>query len=395
MKYHFLPLAFFLIIVLGVGCNDDDASKDQTPNDILSNARLEDFAFNEVDYLDIEITHPVIENGEEVDAGEIKITVPYSQQSLMLSLAEFALDDDRYSISPLAGIQQDFSDGPVTYTITAHTETGNREVRYEVSVVYGGDPFYANALITGFKFEKSKNPALTETIDALKIVKYESSFEGAIYVLVPPGTDFSTLVPTITYDAAKLTYNTDGAFVAYPASNLTVDFRYPKQFHLQAENSLGEKSVVYKVIVDVVEPIQFSADEVVTTNVKKGDGINTTFFPNIITWKNVGNHPITGMAAADYKDRTFPVVGYPENTNIITAILVNQNGGTPGILPGESGQVSVTVKRTPVTGLFTTTVIFKPTFEFPSNRISNWQVGDRTEDLFAPAELLIKSTVED
>lgn len=354
---------------------------------------MSDFPLNEVAYLDINITHPQIANGVEVKPGKIKITVPFSQTSLRLSLRKFDLDQNRYNISPLAGEPADFSNGPVVYTIR-DVFSQDKTVRYEVTVEHGGDPFFINAKITGFKFEKAKNPALDATIEAVKIAEYENYTENAIYVIVPQGTDFTQLTPTITYDAAKLYYNTDNQFTPYPANGLTVDFKYPRHFYLQAENSQGTKSRPYSVIVDVANPIQFESP-IVTPNVAAGDGVAIESFFALAKWTNRGNHPVTGMSPTAYKDKTYPLPDYPGDANIITASLQNPTGGTAGVMPGGQGEINVRVKRSPLTGAYATTAVFTPTFSFDTRVISYWPVDDRVEGIFQTQPLVIQSTIED
>lgn len=392
-SYRLKQFLFFIIFsgaTLFIGCTPDDSEENIT--DIFWNdAKLNDFPLSEVDYLDIDIVHPQITNGSETKFGEIKITIPYSQTSLMLSLKQFDLDNSKYQITPLAGELQDFSGDPVTYTISSVTSE-SKAVHYLVTVVYGGDPFFTNAKITGFKFEKSKNPTLEATIEAVKIAEYENYSQNAIYVIVPAGTNFGELTPTITYDAAKISYSIDNDFILYPAQGVEIDFNYPKHFYLQAENSLGVKSRIYNVIVDVANPILFDAP-IVTENVAVGDGMSAKDFFAITTWTNQGNHPITGMAPTTYIDKIYPIPNYPNDANVITASLVNPNGGTVGVLPGQKGEINVRVKRSPVSGLYKTTVVFAPTFSFDTNKISYWPVDDRIEDIFEQQSLTIQSTI--
>jgi len=381
----------FSVVVLFSACTADDA-EENTGSNFWNDAKLNDFALAEVAYLDIDIIHPEIINGTETKFGKIEITIPYSQTSRMLSLKQFDLDNSKYQISPLVGEQSDFSGDPVTYTISS-VSSGTKSVHYDVSVVYGGDPFFINSKITGFKFEKSKNPTLAATIEAVKIAEYENFSENAIYVIVPEGTDFSQLTPTITYDAAKITYNIGNEFILYPENDLKVDFTYPKHFYLRAENSLGEKSRIYVVIVDVANPIRFDSP-IVTGNVATGNGSEVENFFAVATWTNQGNHPITGMSPVSYRDKSYPSPDFPD-INIITASLVNPAGGTVGVLPGQTGEIHVNVKRSPVSGVYKTTAIFGPTFSFDTRKISFWPPDDRIEEIFGAHPLAIQTTIED
>ena len=396
MSIPFRLRQFFLFCFLSgatlfTSCTSDDDDDENVDNSFWNEAKLNDFPLSEVAYLDIDIVHPEITNGVETKFGKIEITIPHSQTSRMLSLKQFNLDNSKYQISPLPGEQQDFSGDPVTYTISS-LSFEPKSVHYDVTVVYGGDPFFTNAKITGFKFEKSKNPALAATIEAVKIAEYENYTENAIYVIVPQGTDFSQLTPTITYDAAKISYSIDNDFSIYPATGLKVDFKYPKHFYLQAENSLGSRSRVYNVIVDVANPIQFDSP-IVTGNVVAGDGSAVENFFAVATWTNQGNHPITGMSPGAYKDKVYPIPNYPGDANVITASISNPTGGTIGVLPGEKGEINVRVKRSPIGGVYKTTAVFAPTFSFDTRTISYWPPDDRIEDIFGLHTLTIETTI--
>ncbi|RAW00835.1 hypothetical protein [Pseudochryseolinea flava] len=391
-----LSFLFFSLVIGSLflsSCGSDDDSKDPNPLDkTLSEARLSDFPLTEADYLTINITHPVVENGVETKAGEIAIVIPHAHESLSLSLGDFKLEDDVYSISPAAGIPQDFSK-PVTYTISINSDP-TRVVHYKVTVVHGGAPFIKNHKVTGFKFEKIKNPQLAADIDATKIIEYPTYSQHAIYVLVPLGTDLTNLKPTVTIDAAKLYYNVANDYVEYPTAGLSVDLKYPKYFYLKAENSSGEQSLPYVVVVDVIDPIKFKDPVLVTDNVKTDDGNTFQDMFAIVEWTNQGNHPITGMAAFEYENRTAPN-GFPTDRNVITASLISPVAGPSGVAPGEKGTINVRVRRYPVAGKYSTTVVFRPTFSFDTRVISNWPADDRVEEIFNKQKLTIESTLED
>lgn len=392
-----LKVVVFYVVAIVIAlfssrCSSDD-SVENAPDVFWEGAKLKDFPLSEVAYLNISITHPEVANGVEIKAGKIEITIPHSQTSLMLSLKKFELDNTKYTVSPFVGEQKDFSKVAVRYTVSS-TSSSAKAVHYDVTVVHGGEPFFVNAKVTGFKFEKSKNPDLDATIDAVKIVEYENYSENAIYVIVPEGTDFTKLTPTVTYDAAKLYYDAGSGFEVFPANGTSIDFAYPKHFYLQAENSLGTKSKNYNVIVDIEDPIKFDAP-ITTANVKTGDGMTVENFFAIATWTNRGNHPITGMSPVEYKDKTYPIPNYPGDANVITTSILNPNGGTVGVLPGQKGEINVRVKRSPIPGLFSTTAVFEPTFSFDTRIISYWPVDDRVEGIFAPHTLVIQATLED
>lgn len=390
----FSALLYLVLFAITLGCQSDGSDDPTLVDPELEKAQLKDFQLSEVPYLDIKIVHPELSGGKEVKAGEIEITIPYTQKSLLLSLKAFDLDSEKYSIVPSIGLPTDFSNGPVVYAIHSNFYA-NKAVHYNVKVVYGGEPLNENTKITGFKFEKSKNPGLDATVEAIKIVEYTDYSENAIYVIVPVGTDFSNLTPTITYDAAKLYYTVDNEFKLYPESGMSVDFKYPKHFHLQAINSYGEKSLVYRVIVDVSHPIKFEHSVLTTPNVKTGGGVAPEYFTDIATWTNQGNYPVTGMAANGYINKEYPLGGPIGEVNIITANLLNPVPGTRGVLPGESGTINVKVSRATIAGQYKTTVVFKPTFNFDTSTVSYLPVGNRIEEIFESPVFTIETILED
>lgn len=386
----FLTLQFISLFLIA-SCQGDDSNQ-VTPNPELDKAQLKNFPLSEVSHVNTKIVHPEIVNGEEKKYGEIEITIPGMHQSLMLSLKQFDLDNNKYSVYPAVGEQQDFSKGPVIYTISSNFHE-DKSVHYKVKVVIEAVPVNLNSKITGFSFEKSKNPNLESTINAVKIAEYENYSENAIYIQVPAGTDFSKLKPTISFDAAKLYYSLGTEFKLYTSNTMIVDFKYPKHFYLQAENSNGTKSKIYNVIVDVKDPIKFEQPIMLTPNVKAGDGSTTQYFAVAAKWINQGNHPIKGMAVQSYKNKTYPFDNYTGDANVITAILSNPVGGSDGVLPGEMGDVNITVKRMSITGKYITTAVFAPTFNFSNYTIHNWPVTDRVEGIFNTAELTVESTI--
>lgn len=389
----FVSFLFVLLSTLLTSCNNDDSNDIATDPD-LANAQLDDFPLSEVDYLDIHIVHPELQNGVEKRRGEITITVPeVAGTNMTFSLKEFSLDQQKYSIDPVVGSVQDFSEGPVIYTV-ASTLVENSQVHYEVTVELKAEPINENYKILGLKFEQSKNPALTSTIEAFKVVEYSSFSQNAIYVFVPEGTDFSELTPTILSDAAAVYYNNGGETKPYPAPGTPINFQYPNRFTIYAENSNGVKSKIYNVIVDVKNPVRFETASIVTPNVKIGDG-GTELLPAVATWTNIGNHPVSTLTTSEYKNKTFPVEGMSSDVNIIKATLFNPVGGTPGVLPGEKGNVNVSVSRIMVKGTYKTTASFQPTFNFNLHVISSFPPDDLVEDIFEPVEMEIQTTLEE
>lgn len=129
----FFLLFQFICFFLLVSCQGED-SNEMRPDPELENAQLKSFPLSEVSLMNIKIVHPELVKGEEKKYGEIEITIPTVHQSLMLSLKQFDLDHNKYSISPSIGDQQDFSKGPVVYTISSNFHR-DKSVHYKVKIV--------------------------------------------------------------------------------------------------------------------------------------------------------------------------------------------------------------------------------------------------------------------
>ncbi|WP_417940729.1 hypothetical protein [Flavobacterium sp. RS13.1] len=144
-------LLHVISLLLIVSCQGED-SNEMRPDPELEKAQLKSFPLSEVSHLDIRIVHPELVKGEEKKHGEIEIIIPVVHQGLILSLKQFDLDKNKYSISPSVGDQQDFSKGPVTYTISSNFHK-DKSVHYKVEVRIENLP----SNLKGISFEKGKN----------------------------------------------------------------------------------------------------------------------------------------------------------------------------------------------------------------------------------------------
>src|SRR6187431_1851918 len=93
---HLLFYNLFVLLLIAGSCSSDDDTPENGSGVFFQEAKLSDFPLNEVPYLDIDITHPEVVNGTETRPGKIRITIPFSQTSLRLSLKQFHLDQNKY-----------------------------------------------------------------------------------------------------------------------------------------------------------------------------------------------------------------------------------------------------------------------------------------------------------
>jgi hypothetical protein len=121
-------------------------------------------------------------------------------------------------VSPSSNVKQDFSK-PTTYTVTA--EDGTKQ-EYTVTVVAAKK---GDKKIAEFKFA-SLNPVAVATIDE----------EGKkVNVVVPAGTNVTSLIPTLTLSA--------GAQVS-PSSNVKQDFSKPTTYTVTAEDGTKQEYTI-------------------------------------------------------------------------------------------------------------------------------------------------------
>ena len=349
--------------------NDLEPAVDKTVD--LKEAFLNDFSFSEAEFISIDITQPEIKDNLETKFGEIKIKLP-KESALELSLKKVNFDRTVFTITPEIGAKRTYSaTEPVVYTIIVHNNP-KQVIHYKVLVELDTPHTSETPEITAFKFEKSKNTALSQDIAAAKI----DNEKDQIFIFVPVGTDFSHLTPTITFKGEKLyTINNTGK-EEFPAAGKEVDFKYPKTFTLQAESDSGNKTQFYSVIVDVKNPIKFETAIVEVPNVKKTED----YFEKIATYINQGNHPVTAFANT-YKDKVPDL----STSNIGLINLVVPSGG---LLPGESGDVMFSLNKTLATavsvGAYQFTAVVPPGF----SSILNWPPD--ASQLLESSELIVK-----
>jgi hypothetical protein len=348
MSFLKIRVITLLLVSLAVSCKKNDSTDNTKPID-LNQARLNDFKLMETIYSDIDISHPELHNGTETKRGRIQVKIPKGSTQLNLTPAISNFTSDAFTITPRLGEMQNFLSKTITYTI-ASRDNPEKKVHYDVSIVEEDGPVNTQARITGFKFEKQKNPALPADIEAAKIVEGVGTI-GKIYVFVPVGTNFSNLTATMQFDGQGLYYTQDANSVPensttiYPAAGMSVDFAYPKQFF--AVVKAGQMTKTYEVIVDVRNPIKFEEAIVTTADAVRG-GIR---FISATSFTNQGNHPMM-LSVIEHSGQV------PAGTNVIRA-----SAGIPsfGLNPNESTVVNATISaQTYPAGSYSVISSFKP-----------------------------------
>ncbi len=384
-KLQSIGILLFSIIFM-MGCDSSDESTN-TPQEVnIEEAKLSGFPLLGIQNISVEITDPIITENKEVTYGEIKITVPstVSLDDIRASITSEELNLSKFSISPGTDIALSFEDEKV-HVFTISTVTGNKEalLHYNVSIIKELPAVPETLKLTGFTFEKSKNPSLPDDVTISKRADVNIGYEK-IYLLVPVGTDFTNLVPTVTYEGSNLYYSQDTSIavvdmnVAFPEGDTNFDFKYPKEFLLAIKDKNNEEVKLIGVIVDVVNPVRIETVSVTTPDATEGASGN--YFIGVTKWVNQGNHKIHFQKATTYEDVS-PVVTPEPSTKAITVNRILTSGG---LLPGESADINATVaSQYYPEGTYKTTAVFY-TKIFQDNG---------SDDLFEPAKVTVTSKI--
>ena len=393
---------FYGSVIFLISCSSDSEGDLPKPVEVdLNQARLSDFPLNEVEYVDIDIVHPEIEDGQETNPGSITITLPFTETALLYSLESVNLDLSQFEISPSVGEQQQFSEEvPVIYEITS-LQNAEKSIHYEVKVIISPDESDDGdddddddeedkvPSIRSFEFLATNNAELTSDVNALKATEDPTNATDVlIYVIFPSSLDFSQLNPTIEFDGAKLEYrHNDDAYEVYPTAGKILDFKYPNTVDFRVSNQDDSKSTVYRIIADVANPIKFEQAEVVIEDVKAG-GNYTSF--GAIKWTNQGNHPILPLDAKSFTNVSTPENG--GNANIFDPVILTK----PGVVnPGEQGDVNISVLDAPtVLGEYSVTAVISATFNIQTLEAGPWSSsGIYIEDIYQSSELNIRTNI--
>ncbi len=330
------------------------------PDHNLENAFLTDFPLQETDYLFRNIIDPTVEDDEETAFGDILVTISDDVTDLNLSLKAVNFDTDTFSISPAIGEKQDFSNGQtVVYTIT-NIVTSEAILHYNVKIIRESDldPEGESFTVTDFKFEKSKNPGLSEDIEITTTSQDLDNYY--IYIFVPVGTDFTDLTPTIIFDGPKMFYYQNSALTPNTSTteyipDTSYDFKYPKEFILEVRNDDNTEYTTTHVIVDVVNPIKIETTTVSTPNTTAG---NTGTY-TVTTWYNQGNHLlVSNPSLPDEQENESP----DTEGSVIQATRVISGLG----LAPEASNKDIIVNVNGIdhgAGTYTTTAVYHPRFK--------------------------------
>lgn len=369
---------FSVLFMISCNSNDDDSTV-LTPGITIEEGKLKDFPLFGIQYKEINIVDPEIVENKEVKYGDIKITVSSttSLDNISASITSAELNLSKFSISPGNEIGLSYDDQKINvYTITNATGDKEELLHYNVSIVKEVEPVPETLKITNFTFEKSKNPSLPNDIMISRTI--EDTGRDIIYLFVPLGTDFTSLIPTITYDGTKLFYTQDSSVAPvdmdaeYPEGNASIDFKYPKNFILAVKDKNNDKLRTTKVIVDVINPLKIETVSITTPDATEGNSETFT----VTKWINQGNHILEYEKATTYENQE-PITP----TKVITARRILPSGG---LIPGESRDVSVTVNsRDYPEGTYKTTAVFYPSIKYNKG----------IDDLLEPVKLSITSRI--
>jgi hypothetical protein len=337
-------------IILINSCKKDDPTPVTVTVD-LSQAKLTDFKLEELNYADIDISHPVITNGVETQRGSITVYVPAGTPLNLTPKVENFVSNN-FTVQPALGVINNFSLGSVVYTIVSNRDP-QKKVHYDVEIIAGQAP-NPNAKVTGFRFEKSRNAQLTDDIIESKIVEGVGTL-GKIFIFVPLGTNYTTLNATIDFEGATLLYSQDPLSnpattgQPYPAIGKQINFRYPNFFFLVVKNQ--EQVAQYQVIVDVRQPLKINVGAVTTPNVQKGN-IDEYLVTQI---ENQGNSPLS-LRQISHQDQ------FPTGTSAVRGVAAFPSGG---LMPGTKSNVFANVNASVFgAGQYATTALFKPALQY-------------------------------
>ncbi|MDD7885479.1 hypothetical protein [Flavivirga sp. 57AJ16] len=377
-----------ILALLFSGCSSDNNTPINPDEEInLQEAKLSNFPFEEIDYVGIQITQPILDNNEELYEGVIIITLPHTITSLALTLKSVNIDTSKFNIFPSVGSQENFSEiDYMRYEITSNTNP-EMSIHYNVRVIIAPNPDEEKLSISSFELLANDNSSSTN-INLIKEAKSTQIADSLLVCLFPTTIDFSDIKPVIEYIGSKIEYRINGEnFSEYPIeTGRSIDFEYPNTVDFKISNSTNSKSIVYRIIVDTQNPIFFNQEEVVIPDLQMGNTYNGI---GIGSWTNKGNYPISTMGPNEYTNVTTPVAGL---NNIFVATLSKDTGGN--INPGEDGTINVVVTNTPIEGEYEATAVFHLNFNENSWEIVSSPIDDYVNNIgYNNAELNISGRI--
>jgi hypothetical protein len=319
-------VAVCLQLFVHTGCKKP--SQPQQPTVEMSEVKINDFRFAEVDYSSIDIVHPAIIGGVETNPGRIAIRIPRGATGLQLTPLLGNFQKNGFVIAPRLGEKTDYLHKEILYSITSANDP-QQKVHYWISVQE--EPVEGELAITNLRFLKSMNAQLSEDVAAAQIIHSNSSI-GKIHVFVPAGTHFGALTAVIDHNGDEVRYTQNSFQVpqnsptVYPHTGISLDLAYPKGFYIALKR--GTEVLTYSVIVDVEKPIVFVHDHVTISGLQAGP----TQTVKVGELYNRGNRPIsiTQIAHSEH---------LPQGSDLRTFVAVPSGG----LLPGQKTDVTTTL----------------------------------------------------
>lgn len=121
------------VLLLTMSCKNEDSMVNPAKDDGF--VMLHHFLLTEATYSSISINASKVGVSAQT-IGQIKIVIPGKGNDFWFSLKEFDLDSEKYSISPEVGVKQDFSKGPVVYSIVLKKAPNKVVAYYTVLIQY-------------------------------------------------------------------------------------------------------------------------------------------------------------------------------------------------------------------------------------------------------------------
>ncbi|MEM0575855.1 hypothetical protein [Flavobacterium polysaccharolyticum] len=373
-------LILLTITTIFTGCSKDDSvNPNPNQNSInLEDAKLNNFRLFGITPVSINITQPSIVNNKETVFGKIDIVVPntVSLNGIASSITSNELNLSKFAILPGNSKLLNYETQSHVHTIVNVLDNSQELLHYTVNIKKEVTPTPSTLTVVDFKFEKSKNPQLPNDVTIERRFN-DANSRQVIYLFVPKGTNFSSLVPTATFDAEEVFYTQDSSIplsdvnTPYPIVPTSFDFAYPKSFIIVLRDNVNNRLKWVDVFVDVKDPVEF-ANAAITTNITASS--SSTFIAGITTWKNVGNHKLNLQSGTTYENLI------PNTTsNLITSNMFFIGSS----LPNQSDNVSVRVIGNLPVGTYKTTAVFYTKFTG----------HDAINDLVKPAKMNITANI--
>ncbi|GAA3654284.1 hypothetical protein [Flavivirga jejuensis] len=304
--------AFFMM-----SCSDDDNS-DPTNNVNFEEALLNGFPLSEIDITlkadSFSIEQPTMLNGIPQEKGKITIELENTDIS-KFSLKQIDFDASKFNISPAVGEQSIIPGETITYVITSTKDT-NVSLQYDVLVIVKDiHPALQKLNIKKLHFLKIDNPSLDQDITSIEVREHTGQpYSGTIMVIVPDGTDFSSLIPTLDHEGSSVKYTTEhyGNYADFKVfdEKSKIDFKFPNIIAFQIYNIDETRYLEYRVLVDVKKLVTFD-EEFATINNGSIVAYDKTY-NNVLGFTYHGNYPINNKLSSS----EIEVTETPENPSV-------------------------------------------------------------------------------